>query len=85
MTKQFRNHFIAKIAELNEDKDCSSSYITKDRFAWIIHRLGELKEGDVKKEAKDYRLLKSYVITTSIQDTVVHQLIKPVSNLVCDS
>ena len=83
MTEQFRNYFNAKIAELNEEKDSSSSYITKDRFAWIIHRLGELKEGDVKKEAKDYRLLKSYdVITRSIQDTVVHQLIKPGSNLV---
>ena len=82
MTEQFRNHFNAKIAELNEDKDCSSSYITKDRFAWIIHRLGELEEGDLKKEAKDYRLLKLYdVITTSIQDTVVHQLIKPGSSL----
>ena len=35
----------------------------------ILRKIGELKEGDVKKEAKDYRLLKSYVITTSIQDT----------------
>ena len=54
MAEQFRNHFNAKNAELNENKDCSSLYITKDRFAWIIHRLGELKEEDVKKEAKDY-------------------------------
>ena len=48
-----------------------------------MHRLNELKAGDVKKTSKDYNLLKSYEISTSTQqDTDVHNLVKPDSNLV---
>ena len=42
-----------------------------------MHKLNELKADDVKKTSKDYRLLKSYEISTSAtQDTVVHNLVK---------
>ena len=52
-----------------------------ERYRWIMHRLNELKAGDVKKTCKEYRLLKTYEISTStIQDTVVHNLVKSGTN-----
>ena len=79
MADIFRKQFNAKIMILKVGKDKSSSHLTTERYRWIMHRLNELKTGDVKKTSKDYRLLKSYEISTStIQDTVIQRLWKSI-------
>ena len=62
MEEQFRRSFNAKIVDLSAKKDCSSSHLTGERYAWIIKRLKDLKKRGTKKQAKDYRLLKKYEV-----------------------
>ena len=80
----FRELFEEKIRELDNKKGLSSSFLSTEKYLWIIHRLKALNSGDVaKKEAKDYRLLKHYDIEEiRTPNKVIERLFRPGTNLI---
>ena len=80
----FRALFEEKIRELDDKKGLSSSFLSTEKYLWIIHRLKALNSGVVtKKEAKDYRLLKHYDIEEiRTPNMVIERLFRPGTNLI---
>ena len=61
-----------------------STHLTTERYKWVMHRLNELNAGEVRKTSKDNRFLShmNFLLYKTVQGTVVHNLIKPGTNLV---
>ena len=78
MTEQFRIAFNKAVVELDSKKDQSSTFLSEDKYKYILSRLDDIRLGVVKKEARDYRLIKSYAKQSIlIQGILVQQLYKP--------
>ena len=60
MTDQFRTAFNNAIIAEEENKGLSSTYLSDSKHQFILSRLDLLHQGAVKKEGKDYRLIKQY-------------------------
>ena len=75
-TEEFRAAFNAKLRDIDEKKGRNSCFLSKHRYDWIVHRLGELsRDNTIKKTSQDYRLTARYVIFESnINDTVKKSL-----------
>jgi len=84
MSTRFRNLFTAKLAELCDKKEVCSSYLTGMEYKTIIDRLTDLKNiPQMKKVAKDYRILRQYEVVSITTDDgdVVSKLNKPGTQL----
>ena len=78
----FRNSFDRKIDELDEKKGLSSTFLSNDKYQFIMHRLKEIASG-AKKDAKDHRLVKRYDIEVTRTPTItIERLFKAGTNLV---
>lgn len=82
MTDQFRTAFNNALIAEEEKKGQSSSYLSDNKYKYILSRLELLNNGGAKKEGKDYRLLKQYVKQTGIiQGILVDRLSHPTTGL----
>ena len=82
MTDQFRTAFNNAIIAEEKEKGASSSYLSDNKHLYILSRLDSLSNGSVKKEGKDYRLLKQYAKQEAlIQGILVTQLCHPKTGL----